>query len=302
MSKRDELLAAIIAEPGNRTARQVYADLLQQEGDARGEFIATQLARSALKTRAGAKALITREDEILKKHKKKWIAFAAAKGARWEFRDGFAEKLSLDAVDLVRAGAAIFATEPVVELSVWKIDSLAPVLALPGLARIRHLTLARSHLSEHDIAALAAASTLGAVEVLDVSESQLGDRGIGVLARSHALPKLRELRVRSDELGPAAMTAIDSAEWAGSLVALDLFINQIGDAGARTLAKSERLAKLTSLVLTHNGITDNVLDDLLASPLFARLEHLDLAGNLTESGIMRMRDRFGRAVRWDGRG
>ncbi len=71
MSKRDELLAAIIAEPGNRTARQVYADLLQQEGDPRGEFIATQLARSALKTRAGAKALLAREDEILKKHKKK---------------------------------------------------------------------------------------------------------------------------------------------------------------------------------------------------------------------------------------
>jgi uncharacterized protein (TIGR02996 family) len=301
MSKRDDLLAAIIAEPGNRTARQVYADLLQQEGDPRGEFIATQLARSALKTRAGAKALLTREDEILKKHKKKWIAFAAAKGARWEYRDGFAEKLSLDAADLVRAGAAIFATEPVAELSVWKIDSLAPVLALPGLAHVRHLTLARSRLSDADVAALAAAK-LGAVEILDLSESALGDGGIAALASSHGLPKLRELRVRSNELGPAAMTAIDGAEWAGSLTALDLMINQLGDAGARTLAKSERLAKLTSLVLTHNGISDNVLDDLLASPLFARLEHVDLAGNLSDGGIMRIRDRFGRAVRWDGRG
>ena len=61
---RAELLAAIIADPDNRAARQVYADLLQQEGDPRGEFIATQLARSALKTRTGAKALLAREEEI----------------------------------------------------------------------------------------------------------------------------------------------------------------------------------------------------------------------------------------------
>lgn len=212
-----------------------------QAADRRGEFIATQLARSALKTRAGAKALLAREDEALKKHKKKWIAFAAAKGSRWEFRDGFAEKVSLDAADLIRAGVAIFATEPVVELSVWKIDALAPVLALPGLAQVRHLSLARKRFSADDIAALVSAPHLGAVEVL-------------------------------------------------------------GDAGARVLAASERLPKLASLVLTHNSITDNVLPELLASTVLARLEHLDLAGNLSDHGILQLRERLGKALRWDGRG
>jgi len=299
---RSELLAAILADPDSRAARQVYADLLQQEGDPRGEFIATQLARSVLKTRAGVKALLAREDEILKKHKKKWVAFAAAKGARWEFRDGFAEKLSLDAADLVRAGTAIFATEPIVELSVWKIDALAPVLALPGLARVRHLTLARSRLTADDFAALASAPYLATVEVLDLSESGLGDDGLAMLARSQALPKLRDLRLRSCELGPAGIAALVDARWAPGLAALDLFINDIGDAGARAIATSERLPKLASLVLTHNKITDDALAELLASPVVARLEHLDLAGNLSESGILAMRERLGKVIRWDGRG
>ena len=200
---RSELLAAILADPDDRAARQVYADLLQTEGDPRGELIATQLARSALKTRAGMKALLAREDEILKKHKKKRTAFAAAKGSRWEFRDGFAEKLSLDAVDLIRAGADIFATEPVIELSVWKIDTLAPVLALPGLSQVRHLSLARTRFSPDDLAALASASHLGAVEVLDLSETELGDEGLAALSASHAMPKLRELRLRSCLIGPS---------------------------------------------------------------------------------------------------
>lgn len=298
---RDDLLAAIITDPDNRAARQVYSDLLQQEGDPRGELIATQLARSALKTRAGAKALLTREDELLKKHKKKWTAFAAAKGARWEFRNGFAEKLSLDAADLVRAGTQIFATEPVLELSVWKIDKLAPVLALPGLARVRHLTLARSKLSVADIKALASAKTLGSVEVLDLSGSGLGDDGLETLAHARGLPRLRELRLHTCELGSAAMAALADAEWAGSLVVLDLFMNEIGDAGIRALVASKRLDKLTSLVLTGNGITDAVVDELLASPLLARLEHLDLGGNLSAGGILRIREKIDHVLRWDGR-
>jgi uncharacterized protein (TIGR02996 family) len=298
---REDLLAAIIADPDSRAARQVYADLLMQEGDARGDFITTQLARSALKTRAGAKAFLTREDELLKKHKKKWIAFAAAKGARWEFRNGFAEKLSLDAADLVRAGAMIFATEPVLELSVWKLDRLAPVLELAGLARVRHLMLARSQLSGDDIAALAAATTLGAVELLDLAEAGLGDSGVETLASSHALPRLRELRLHNCELGPAAMTALADAEWANTLETLDLFANTIGDAGLRALLASQRLGRLTSIVLSGTSITDDVVDELLASPLLARLKHLDLGGCMTSYGIMRIRERVDRVLRWDGR-
>ena len=45
-----------------------------------------------------------------------------------------------------------------------------------------------------------------------------------------------------------------------------------------------------------------MLAELLASPVVARLQHLDLAGNLSDSGIFQMRERFGKAVRWDGRG
>ncbi len=60
----DELLAAVLAEPGSLAHREVYADFLQARGDPRGEFVALQLAahRGAL-SRAGARRMRALERE-----------------------------------------------------------------------------------------------------------------------------------------------------------------------------------------------------------------------------------------------
>ncbi|MFT3697813.1 MAG: TIGR02996 domain-containing protein [Kofleriaceae bacterium] len=83
-----ELLAAVYANPADDTARAIYADVLQQRGDPRGEFIALQLANPN-----GPPS--PREQELVKKHGKTWLGPLASvlmwgkSYSRTAFRRGF---------------------------------------------------------------------------------------------------------------------------------------------------------------------------------------------------------------------
>ena len=87
-AEQGPFLAAILANPDDKKARTIYADLLQDRGDPRGDFIALQCARADLAAddpRAGE--LDESIAALLKKHKKAWTsACGEAKGARWDDR------------------------------------------------------------------------------------------------------------------------------------------------------------------------------------------------------------------------
>ncbi|MEO8699108.1 MAG: TIGR02996 domain-containing protein [Kofleriaceae bacterium] len=72
-AKRDpaELFAAVYAHPDDDGPRAVLADLLQEQGDPRGEFIALQLARG----RDGKRT--RREAALLKEHGRQWLGAIA---------------------------------------------------------------------------------------------------------------------------------------------------------------------------------------------------------------------------------
>jgi uncharacterized protein (TIGR02996 family) len=323
------LLADILAHPDDKKPRLVYADMLQEQGDPRGDFIAMQCTRAELPEGDARIGELDKSIEaLLKKHKKAWTALGDNKGARWEFRRGFAEKLSIDADHLVANGAEILAAEPIEELSIWKIDEcktkrggsrLAPILELP-LDRVRRLSLARSMLTEDDFAALAAAETLGSVELLDLTNGGSESIPIAPLAAATSLPKLRELRIGGcmigdegfvalaqaahlrfsrlvaprNEVEPASAEAIASATWAPGLVHLDLMSNEmLGDEGLRALATSTQLGALRSLVLSYVGLHKEAADIILGSPLFAQLEHLDLSHGLSLEDRARLSAVFG---------
>jgi uncharacterized protein (TIGR02996 family) len=88
----DELLAAIYADPHDDNARAVYADLLQQRGDPRGEFIALQLAN-----RDEARAA-----ELLRAHVDAWLGVLAPYVVvhRCKFERGFPYDVTLNGVDV----------------------------------------------------------------------------------------------------------------------------------------------------------------------------------------------------------
>ena len=327
-AEQAKFLAAILANPEDKKARLIYADLLQDRGDPRGDFIALQCARADVAD-DGARAadLDASIAALAKKHKKAWTsACGENKGARWEYRRGFVEKLSIDAEDLLANAAAIFAAEPLEELNVWKIDEcpggLAPLLALP-LHRIKRLSLARCALTEADYQALAAATTLGAVEVLDLTNGGSLEQPVAPLAAATSLPKLRELKLTGAMIGddqmaalarsktlrlarliaprnditPEGARAVAGAVWAPQLVHLDLSSNEmLGDDGLAALASSSLLGALETLSLTYAGLYDRAADLVLASPVFARLRSFDLSQNLSAADRERLRAKFGDRV------
>lgn len=76
------LLADVYAHPDDDGPRLVYADLLQERSDPRGEFIALQISGADPK----------REKALFKEHGKAWLSalpFAPVLGADFEFRRGF---------------------------------------------------------------------------------------------------------------------------------------------------------------------------------------------------------------------
>jgi len=89
------LLADIYAHPTDDAPRLVYADVLTEQGDPRGEFITLQLARGADDEPS------EREVQLLKKYGKAWLG-ALAPVASWgrgysgtRFRRGFVAKVDI---------------------------------------------------------------------------------------------------------------------------------------------------------------------------------------------------------------
>lgn len=321
--RQTQFLADIVANPDDKKARLVYADLLQELGDPRGEYIALACARADLAdddARAGA--LDEQLAALLKKHKKAWTARCGEnKGARYEYRRGFVEKLSLDAKDLLANAAQIFAAEPIEELNIWKIDEspaklgasrLAPLLALP-LQRIRRLSLARCALTEDDFAALAHATTLGSVAILDLTNGGSEEIPAAPLAKATSLPKLRDLILRGCMIGddilaelarsttlrmqklvlarnhltPEAGNAIADAVWAPGLVDLDVSSNELfGSEGLRALAESTRLTALRTLNLEFTGLADDA-EEILRAPFFQQLTSIDVSSTGIDAAALR---------------
>jgi uncharacterized protein (TIGR02996 family) len=82
-------LASILANPDDKKARLVYADLLQEHDDPRGAFIVMQCTRADLSDGDPQCAVLDEQiAALLAKHKKAWTALGDNKGARWEFRRG----------------------------------------------------------------------------------------------------------------------------------------------------------------------------------------------------------------------
>ena len=110
------LLAEVLADPESDAARQVYADELLTRGDPRGELIQLDFALAgALSIRKRA-LLQARRAELCSQHASTWWPYAL----ELRVRNGFIEAVTGTAAQLVAAGPALFAAEPVVEVEIGR--------------------------------------------------------------------------------------------------------------------------------------------------------------------------------------
>jgi uncharacterized protein (TIGR02996 family) len=205
MNDEAALFNAILAEPDNEALRLVYADLMEERGEPRAEFIRVQcsLARKA-PGRRGVPALQQRERELLARHRRYWngplhrlLSTTPLRGQvrsrralirGWVYRRGFVEGLLCDAATFLEHTDLLFQLGPIQHLRLWgaapHLDALAEC---PHLARLVTLCLRDNQLRATHARALAASPYLDRLEVLDVTCNGLGQNGVDVLARCPAL-------------------------------------------------------------------------------------------------------------------
>jgi uncharacterized protein (TIGR02996 family) len=207
-----KLLAEVLASPMDDAPRLVLADVLQENGDPRGDFIVAQcrLAESGLSPDERA-LLKRRSTSLLGANDASWMA--AAKGVgRSVMRRGFIDEVEATAAELEKTVAKLFSTEPITRLTVTGVTAktLAALADGGAFARVRRLTL-RGVLGEEGTHALSAALSKRATPLvsLNVGGTSIEASGFGALVR--VLEGCRSLVLTSNAIGDDGLEALGKA-------------------------------------------------------------------------------------------
>ena len=258
MSSGESLLREILQHPDDDAPRLVYADWLQEHGDAaHGELIHVQCA---LEHATGPErvGLAARARELVKRNSARWTAplRKAKLGSSWKFRRGFLDGGTISATRFVKIAEEMFELAPtlrsfrfpeasnelvalvespyfarVVEADLHtmcscgncKIDRELPELfASPHAMNLRVLRLADCRITDDNAKRLAASEVLTRLTVLDLAKNRITGTGAQVLANA-PFTGLRELSLRGNPLAEGAAALAGSRQpWLDSLERLDL--------------------------------------------------------------------------------
>ena len=281
MSIVEGLLRDIIENPHDDTPRRVYADWLDEHGDAaRAEFILVQIGLEGLgpdDPRRGD--LEERELSLEAADGEAWrAALPALPGVDWGcFRRGFVEEVSFrnGRAFLAHAPAA-FAAAPV---RTAYIKGLTPrtgpdVARSPHLGRLASLYLTSLNPGEETVRALAASPHIAGLTTLNLYDVPVGDTGAEAFASSPHLGGITSLRLGAAGIGPAGAAALAGSRCYPRLTVLGLGGNELGETGAVALATSLRLPRLASLDLSFNALGSAGAAALVSSPSLPRLTSL----------------------------
>ncbi len=300
----DGLLKAILDDPDRDDARRVYADLLTQRNDPRGELILLELALDGPLSIRKRAQLAPRRAELYKAHAKQWFPYALG-GMRTHH--GFLRAVKGSFKQLKAAGSKLFAAEPVTEVELTGIEDeevVEQLLATRWLARVRRLIL-RGTVGDGGFAQLCASAGAANLRALNVSENELGaealegldgglprctslvlsgnsigDEGLAGLRGWKHLAGIETLYLSRCELSAEGLAALLSGGALPNLDKLCLTDNdELGDAGAAAIAASAaRLPRLRHVELINTGVSEDGVRQLAAAPLPA-LRRIDARRN-----------------------
>jgi uncharacterized protein (TIGR02996 family) len=250
------LLRAIVAHTEEDTPRLVYADWLQEHGDAeQAQFIRDSIKLAGMKKGArGRNALAKRVKWVGENDAVEWydsLGFDGAVVRVEEFERGFpARLLFVGPVQFFKTAEVIFAHLPIrgIEISggsKFRPNGLAQLGAVPELARLTDLRL-----GDH---------------------SQFGPKEWRKLFRSPHLAGLTYLALPGCGIYDAEAQELASAPPLANLTEIDLGYNSIGVDGARAILESPYLTKLKALWLEHNFFGEEDGEDEVLEALEERL-------------------------------
>ena len=229
MSDHDALLAAILADPADDTARLVYADWLTENGQSdRGEFIRVEieLAHTPPHTEDDERrrsVLLRRRDQLLKQHRDEWLAQFTPFARESSFHRGFLQSLDVPVNMFLQNGERWFEHAP-----------------------LTHLKFTTSGMRDADSRSelwwaepLFASPLLGRLEMLDLESTGLAPVDVELFARRANLPRLRELILAGNDIRSKGAVTLAGMLQLNGLESLDMRDNHITDA-ARGLSRKAR--------------------------------------------------------------
>lgn len=268
MPSHSGFLADILERPDDDTPRLIYADWLDDHGDAeRAAFIRWQIEAAQLpEGDPRACDLASRAEGILAAHEQEWVGEWGERLVDWTFRRGFLSDVTLLPAVFTESAQDLFARFP--------------------LRRFRFVAANGQEIHTDAIQPLVASPHFGRVESLDASGVNTRTWIEQLTAATH-VSALRELDLR-DELGVLyaahgeELAQFCAAGHLQSLTTLDLSCepnadNQFDRPIAASFANASFARNLRELTLDGANVTDDGLLRLAQDPTFARLERLRLA-------------------------
>jgi len=289
---RTELLREVLAHPDEMEPRLVFADWLQQNGEAeRGELICIDCRLEDAEPWSDQQvALEKRRTELLRRYASTWTTpiSALVEEARW--RRGFVENvtvsvhrpalpqlLALEPVRVVRwrrtpdwtrfadLGRSVYLDQLAgIELDSFLIGNALAELLGPGsrVPGLRSLWLAGNEW--RGMVEVLAAQPWRRLEELELSFNNLGDGELASLVLAKQLGTLRCLRFRDSGIGDLVAEAVSRATHLASLT--DLRIDNVHVRGYR---RREPEA----------GVSARGVSAMAVAPHLAGLRYLDLCGH-----------------------
>lgn len=287
MPQAEQFLREIRRQPDDTVARLIYADWLEERGDARAELIRVQCE---LETHTDipedfSLALKARERELITDLESQCLTDLEALAIRAvRFRGGLVDAVIVEGDRFLQHGRILSRWAPALRSLDWRRmprdagTALRQALRSPFLSAITELDLSDNSIGRSGIPELAEARRTEQLRSLYVSQTRLAGPGMQELMRA-ALWSLERLDCSQNELSPFDVQALTRSEQFAKLTRLNLGHNTVADDGLRMLSQWERLRSLRDINLSYNDIGPAGLKALAVSEHLVDLESLDLSGN-----------------------
>ncbi len=291
MTDHAALLAAVCDRPDDDTPRLVFADLLDDDGDAaRAAFIRTQveLARVPDHHPLWAKCRHLDPDVFRAWGMAHTLPRPLPDGLAWnphQFRRGFPWLVGALSAEAVAAGGdRLLSLAPVqaVAFDDRARPNLLELAAAPVLARLRRLEFTTFPLDADDLRPLTRSPHAAGLEELAFEHQGISPEGLALLAASDVFPRLRALTLHNNALPPALLVdALAAADRPGELRHLKLSLSDLPAADAAHLFALPLMRTVERLDLRENkGLKSDGVAALAESGLLRHLDVLQLAGTL----------------------
>jgi uncharacterized protein (TIGR02996 family) len=267
MTHADAFLQHILECPNDDAPRLIYADWLEEQGDAesiaRAEFIRVQCALAGENVPPHRRTeLEWRKRKILEHYNAEWARSIRRLVRTWNYHRGFVDDVTLSPRRFLAHAGQLFRRTPIQHLHLWprfrptppritKSINMAALADNKYLSNLRSLDLRENLLESQDVRALVVSEYLTSLTTLNLSHNRIGDSGIRALAASPLLGRLEYLNLRYNDIGANGLRALAHAldelvriPEGLRLQRLELYSPNLSAAAKRVLAESPQMRRL----------------------------------------------------------